>query len=174
MDKAEQDFEREKLCYEQNFLQARALNSQMVQIPIISITLTGGLWYGGVAVQNIPDLARFGLLSLAFVTNLSLILSTFRVRQVFKCYLDQIEKFYPKSYVDGRSNSATSPVLQDKSMATLLCFQLFLASCFSAYAAMHFYWPFDISRCPGIIVMLLILFAFLYFLFGWKNRGVAE
>jgi hypothetical protein len=37
-------FEREKLCYEQNCEQMRSLNQIMWQVPIIAMTLTGGLW----------------------------------------------------------------------------------------------------------------------------------
>lgn len=174
MDESTKKFEREKLCYEQNFLQARALNSQMVQIPIVSITLTGGLWYGGVAITGIPELASFGLLFLAFLTNLSLILSTFRVRQVFKCYLDKIEEFCPTSFVNGKPNAAKRPLLQDNSMASLLCFQLFLAALFSAFAAMNYYWPFESNQCVGYIIIFGIVIAFLALLFGWTSGVKTE
>jgi hypothetical protein len=42
----DREFERQKLCYEQNCEQMRSLNQIMWQVPIIAMTLTGGLWYG--------------------------------------------------------------------------------------------------------------------------------
>ena len=38
-----EEFERSKLCYEQNFEHARTLNAQMNQVPVLAMTLTGGL-----------------------------------------------------------------------------------------------------------------------------------
>uniref|UniRef100_UPI00248F92D0 hypothetical protein n=1 Tax=Janibacter hoylei TaxID=364298 RepID=UPI00248F92D0 len=126
-------------------------------------------WYGGVAVKGIPELASFGLLFLAFLTNLSLILSTFRVRQVFKCYLDKIEEFCPTSFVNGKPNAARRPLLQNNSMASLLCFQLFLAALFSSFAAMNYYWPFGSSQFVGYLIIAGIVIAFLVLLFGWTS-----
>ena len=40
-----ENFEREKACYQQNFEQARSLNGQMNRVPVLAMTLTGGLWF---------------------------------------------------------------------------------------------------------------------------------
>src|SRR5208283_57694 len=39
-------YDREKTCYEQKFEQARSVNSQVNQVPLTAMTLTGGLWFG--------------------------------------------------------------------------------------------------------------------------------
>ena len=47
-----QAFERDKVCYEQNFQQYRAMNQIMWQVPLLAITITGGLWYAALGVSG--------------------------------------------------------------------------------------------------------------------------
>lgn len=162
---ASEEFERQKLCYEQNFQQARALNAQMVQVPLASVTLTGGLWFGAGAVDNLDNLVRFGLLILACISNLSLILVTARIRQVFRCYLEKIQEFCPDSFVEGKIYGDKAPILQDQSMVVLLCVQLALAAFMSAGAAIHVYWPFHGCKFAGWIAFAVVFGLFLFLAF---------
>ncbi len=146
------NFEREKLCYEQNFLQARALNAQMVQLPLASITLTGGLWFGAGGIAHVPPVVSFGLLTLAFISNLCLITVTARIRIVFKSYLEKIEEFYKDGFVNGRSHNHCSPFLSEFSMVYMFFIQLYIAAAMSAFAAIYLYWPFEsLSACGKIV-----------------------
>ena len=45
-DEEKMQFEKEKVCYEQNCQTFRSLNQLMWQVPIIAMTVTGGLWFG--------------------------------------------------------------------------------------------------------------------------------
>src|SRR6266568_1142762 len=89
--------EREKLCYQQNFEQFRSLNQIMWQVPIIAMTLTGGLWFG-VAKIDVQS-AQCALLALAVLGNSGLIAVLHRTRFVMAKYLVKIEEFYPKAFV---------------------------------------------------------------------------
>ena len=98
----EETFEREKACYEQNFEQFRSLNQIMWQVPIIAMTLTGGLWFGAANVGSMPGFQVL-LLSLGALANLGLILVLTRVRYVMGEYLKAIKQFYPDRYVAAES-----------------------------------------------------------------------
>ena len=75
-------FEREKLCYEQNCEQMRSLNQIMWQVPIIAMTLTGGLWYGVATLGAVQAGVRMALLLFGAAANIALILVIQRVRFV--------------------------------------------------------------------------------------------
>ena len=94
----DEPFEREKLCYEQNFEQFRSLNQIMWQVPVIAMTPTGGLWFGAASVGPMPGF-QYLLLLLAALANLGLIVVLTRVRFVMEAYLKAIERFHPGSYV---------------------------------------------------------------------------
>jgi SAM-dependent methyltransferase len=93
--------------FNQNFETFRALNALMWQIPLIAMTLTGGLWFG---VSKVDDASgfRLGLLALAFCGNVGLIVVLERLRFIIGCYLDWLREAYPKGHVaapgSGRLN----------------------------------------------------------------------
>lgn len=93
-------FEREKACYEQNYQQFRAMNQIMWQIPIIAITLTGGLWYA-VSTQQGIALFRAPALFLGAVLDLALIIVLIRVRYVMGAHLERLRAFYPDGFVEA-------------------------------------------------------------------------
>ena len=51
-------FDRDRVCYEQNFQQFRAMNQIMWQVPLLAITITGGLWYAAVSVTGAQEFKR--------------------------------------------------------------------------------------------------------------------
>lgn len=82
MDQAN-DFERAKVAYEQNFEQFRSLNQVMWQVPVIAMTLTGGLWFGAASVEAMAGF-QYLLLILAALANLGLVVVLARLRFVME------------------------------------------------------------------------------------------
>jgi len=92
--------EREKLCYQQNFEQFRSLNQIMWQVPIIAMTLTGGLWFGATKAVEIKS-AQIALLFLACIGNAGLIVVLRRTRYVMEEYLNKIKSFHEAGFVEA-------------------------------------------------------------------------
>lgn len=147
-------FEREKACYEQNFEQARSLNGQMNNVPVLAMTLTGGLWFASGVTEDIPQVIRFLLLLFTGFCNLALILVTIRIRDVFHSYLEQIEAFYPTSYVTGKPRNPKVPGLGDYSMISIYCALMGIAALLSFSAAIFWYWP--VEKVPFWIGLLVL------------------
>lgn len=100
------EFEKEKLCYVQNYLQFRSLNQVMWQVPILAMTLTGGLWFG---VNGTNDkFIQTILLIIAACGNFGLILVLTRTRFVMGEYLKKIEQFHQNSFVSANGNCLKS------------------------------------------------------------------
>lgn len=95
---AEEQFEKAKASFEQNFEQFRSLNQIMWQVPIIAMTLTGGLWFGAASVGDMRGF-QYLLLILAALANLGLAIVLVRVRYVMGEYLKAIKQFHPPSHV---------------------------------------------------------------------------
>jgi hypothetical protein len=90
--------ERAKVAYEQNCASFRSLNQLMWQVPLIAMSLTGGLWYG-VSNISLHQKARLGLLILAAFANAALgLLVLPRVRRVMEGHLVKMRDFYPAGF----------------------------------------------------------------------------
>lgn len=161
----EEMFEREKACYEQNFEQARSLNIQMNRVPVLAMTLTGGLWFAAGITENLHCAMRFGLLVFAGCCNLALIAAALRIRDVFDSYLEKLRDFQPDSFVDGKPKEARVPRLKDYSMIGIYCALMGLGSLVSFSGALAFYWPFDGGVWIGMIGSVAIVGAWSYTLF---------
>jgi hypothetical protein len=175
---ADESFEREKVCYEQNFEQARSLNEQMNKVPLLAMTLSGGLWFAAGAIKDVPPAIRFLLLLFTGFCNLALILVTIRIRDVFHSYLEQIKAFHPSSFVTGRPTNPRAPGLRDYSMITIYCILMAIAALLSFCAAISWYWPFEcVSRWIGLFALgaiLLMLFDALISRKVLRLRSAAE
>lgn len=168
------DFEREKLCYEQNYEQARSLNTQMNQIPTLAITLTGGLWFAAGLSEKMQNPMRFMLLIFAGLCDIGLVLAILRVRDVFRSYLEKLEAFHPAAFVEGRPKNPKIGRLGNYSMVTVYSLLMFTACIFSLIGAFAFYWPFDPMMIPvGIVAAVGILVTLYAFLFWKWKRTVA-
>lgn len=110
-------------AYNQNFENIRALNTLMWQIPLIAMTLTGGLWFGvsSVSKEGGLSLLRIALLGVAAVGDLLLILVLERLRHIIGEYLSWLEDAYPRGYV-----AATSTRWFNSSKSAKFSFQLML------------------------------------------------
>jgi len=154
---------REEICYVQNFEQFRNLNAQMNHVPALAMTLTGGLWFGAGATENLDVEIRFALLMLAGFSDLALILIVYRIRDVLESYLERIETFHPASFAGGTPKKPRLPWLGSYSMITIFCVLMLLAAIFSFIGAFWKYWPFAISVWWGAAALVLLLLG-LYFL----------
>ena len=151
-------FSRAKACYEQNFLQFRNLNDQMNRVPTIAVTLTGGLWYGAAIAQGVDTLVRFGLLIFAGISNIALILSAYRIRDVMTGYLEKIEEYNPASYVGGRPVRPTLPRLGNYAMISIYSALMGIAAILSFIGAFFFYAPFaGPTRWASFVLTLWII-----------------
>jgi hypothetical protein len=166
---SEHDFDREKVCYEQNFQHARALNAQMNQVPVLAMTLTGGLWFGAGVTSNLPTLFRFALLIFASLCDLALILATVRIRDVFESYLEKINAFCPSSFASGKPTNPTMPWLGSYSMIYIYCALILLGAIFSVVAAFSNYWPFAFGVWCGVATYVAVLAIIYIFLFRRGN-----
>lgn len=163
-------FEREKACYEQNCEQARSLNIQMNRVPVLAMTLTGGLWFAAGITENLHCAMRFGLLVFAGCCNLALIAAALRIRDVFHSYLEQLKKFHPDSFADGKPKEARVPRLKDYSMIGIYCVLMGFGSLLSFSGALAFYWPFGSGVWIGIVCSVAIVVAWSYTLFGYRKE----
>ena len=154
---------REEICYVQNFEQFRNLNAQMNHVPALAMTLTGGLWFGAGATENLDIEIRFALLMLAGFSNVALILIVYRIRDVLESYLERIENFHPPSFAGGAPKQPRLPWLGSYSMITIFCALMLLAAMFSFIGAFWKYWPFAICVWWGVATLVLLLLG-LYFL----------
>lgn len=93
-------FDRDKVCYEQNFQQFRAMNQIMWQVPLLAITITGGLWYAALNGTGTQEF-KHPLLGLSAVLDLALIFVLIRIRYVMGAYLTKIKVFNPSAYVEA-------------------------------------------------------------------------
>ena len=93
-------------AYNQNSETFRALNALMWQIPLIAMTLTGGLWFGVASISKDSGLSflRPGLLLLAGVGDVLLIVILERLRHIIGEYLAWLGAAHPAGFVaaDGR------------------------------------------------------------------------
>lgn len=167
------DFQRALACYQNNFEQARSLNTQMSQVPVLAMTLTGGLWFGAGVTENLFSELRFGLLLFAGFCNIALILAALRIRDVFHSYLEKIKEFHPSSFAGGRPSNPKMPKLGDYSMISIYCALMAIGSALSFTGALGFYWPFAVTRWLGAVILIATL-AVIYFALFRRSAETSE
>lgn len=167
------DFEKDKTCYEQNCESARGINKQLNQIPVLAITLTGGLWYGGVVAAGVEEVARFGVLCFAAICNLCLVFAAMRIRDVLQSHLEKMEQFNPEYFASGRPEQPMLPPFGRNSMITIYSVLMIMAALLSMAGAVVVYWPNGWSGWVRVVVWLLSLGAVgtaVYFLWPRKAK----
>ncbi len=80
-------FEKDKVCYAQNCETFRSLNELMWQVPLIAITVTGGLWFGVGTISNLGRISKTAILFLTWMVNWGLIAVLYRVRYIMGEYI---------------------------------------------------------------------------------------
>jgi len=159
------EFQRALACYDQNFNQMRSLNDQMVKIPTISVTITGGLWF---VVGSNPELQKtvaFIFLLFAGLINIGLCVSCIRIRDVISSYQEKIKEFAPAHYADGRPEKPVFSFLSSYSMIVIYSSLMALAGILSFVLAIELYWPSDslgaLNACLKLISRILLYGAIL-------------
>lgn len=165
---------RQQVCYQENFEQARSLNAQMNQVPVLAMTLTGGLWFGAGVTENLPVEIRFALLFFAGLCNLALILAALRIRDVLESYLEKIEAFHPPSFASGKPKNPRLPWLGSYSMISIYCALMLFASVFSFVGAFWKYWPLAAYRFWGIAAFLFVLLIAYIVLFRRRRNDAGK
>ena len=134
-------FERNKLAYEQHSEGFRHLNTQMWQVPIIAMTLTGGLWFG-VFSSKMNDHVAGGLLIFAGLCDLLFILVLHRVRFIMRLIIEKLRNFNPEYAIDP-INSDKGNWLVKKELLVINVFSsmLVLAAVFSFFTATYKFLP---------------------------------
>lgn len=168
------EFEREKVCYEQNFAQARSLNSQLNQVPALAMTLTGGLWFAAGAIKHLDPMIRFGILLFAGLCDIALALAALRIRDVFSSYLECIKRFSLDGFAKGEPENPKVPRLGKYSMVSIYCTLMVTGGLLSFTGAFSFYWPFAISPWLGGTVLLAVLFGLYCYLFEKRDESGTE
>lgn len=162
-------FDREKVVFEQNFLQFRHLNEQMNKVPPFAVTLTGGFWYVAV-IQHFttsltPQLeatARFLLMTFAAIADFMLVLISIRIRDVMRGYQREIEAFSGKA-VEQSDVYQGRLGLGNYSMIAMYATMMLTASLVSVVGAFALFWPrMGLPMCYGVIgvpgaVLLVVL-----------------
>jgi len=123
-----EEFERQKLCYEQNCEHMRSLNQIMWQVPIIAMTLTGGLWYGIATLSAMQTGIKVALLVFGAAANIALIGVIQRVRFVMAAYLDKIKEFHPAGFADTKTVPPKGWRRLLREQAVVDTFSIFLAT----------------------------------------------
>lgn len=93
--------EAEMVIFEQNHEAFRSLNELMWKIPMVAMTLTGGVWTWVSKVSEHNKLIIIFLLILAVLGNTGLIFALLRMRFVMGKYLDVIKTLDTKHFVDA-------------------------------------------------------------------------
>lgn len=95
--------ELELAAFNQTHESFRSLNQQMWQIPLIAMTLTGGLWFGVSTVKDFP-LFQLALLLLAAAGNAALFIILLRLRFVMEQHLRWLKANHPRTFIsaDGK------------------------------------------------------------------------
>ena len=123
-----------KEAYEQNYQQFRSLNQIMWQIPVLAMTLTGGLWFGVSTIDDNPLLVSILLLTALF-GNIVLSGVLLRFRHVMGCYLNWLERADPSGFVNASAdgdfgNRVERFCNRDKTVRTLFsCMLWWAAAC---------------------------------------------
>lgn len=142
MNAQEISFEKDKLSYVQHSESFRHLNSQMWQVPIIAMTLTGGLWFGVFSSKIISDFVSGGLLVFAGICDLLFILVLFRVRFIMTLILEKLKLFNPEYSINPMESSKTNRLLKkDKLVILVFSSMLTLATIFSFFTATYKFFP---------------------------------
>ncbi len=133
----------EQYAYEQNYQQFRSLNQIMWQIPVLAMTLTGGLWFGVSKLSDNPLLTSALLLTAVF-GNLTLVFILYRFRHVMECYLDWLRTVHPDGFVDASANSGSENRFErfcngNKTVRNLFSYMLYWAAALSSILLLG-YW----------------------------------
>lgn len=112
--------EKDIATNEQNCEQFRSLNQIMYQIPVLAMTLTGGLWFGAGQLKDY-EFITYWLFFLAGLSDIGFAAVLWRIRYVMQKYLDKIEEFNPTLFVNAKGDGVFT-----RSRTVVIAFQAML------------------------------------------------
>ena len=119
-------FESKRVCYEQHCETIRSLNQTMWQIPIIAMTLAGGLWYAVSSTPSLPNSAIKAMLVFSCFASILLVPIIWRVRHVMQAYIDSSRILFPDASPDTQHR-----FLKNKTVVVIFSILLFASGCLS-------------------------------------------
>lgn len=129
-------FERDKACYDQYSESFRNLNTQLWQVPIIAMTLTGGLWFG-IHTAQMDDFMSTAILSFCGLCDIMFIVILYRVRLIMSLLLEKIALFNPEFAIDtNNTNKGNSLLRKDNLVISLFSLMLLFAAMISFIVAL--------------------------------------
>lgn len=140
-------------AFNQNSETFRTLNALMWQVPLIAMTLTGGLWFGVSSISKDSGLSflRPGLLLLAGIGDVLLIVVLERLRYIVNEYLEWLKAAHPRGHV-----AADGEWWMNHRRVVKTCFQIMLG--FAAVASFVLFAKTmstatdDVARTPQSVV----------------------
>jgi hypothetical protein len=115
-----EQFERDKVCYEQHSESFRNLNNQMWQVPIIAMTLTGGLWFGVFSSNDIEKPIAAALLFFCGLCNVMFICILFRVRLVMSLLIEKLSLFNSGYAINPSQSNKGNYILRKENLVITL------------------------------------------------------
>ena len=142
----DEQFERDKTCYEQHSESFRNLNTQMWQVPIIAMTLTGGLWFG-IFSSNLNTHTTTALLIFCMLCDILFIVILRRVRLIMTCLIEKLVLFNEGYAINPKeSGNADFLTKRDNLVITLFSIMLGAAALLSFIAALHNIFPWLFTK----------------------------
>ena len=142
MSLTDNQFEKDKISYEQHSESFRHLNSQMWQVPIIAMTLTGGLWFGVFSSTTINDFVSGGLLIFCGVCDFLFVFILFRVHFIMSLLIEKLNIFNPSYSIDPtNTTNGNALIRKDNLVITLFSSMLIFATILSFLTASYKFWP---------------------------------
>jgi hypothetical protein len=149
------EWEKEDIVFVQHYEAFRSLNAHMWQIPMLAVTITGGL-LATLDISNLITAINAALLFLAFISNYALILVLHRTRFIMGRILEKMREYGEKYYVNGDGNH-----FGEKPRTVMLAFTviLFVSGCiclaFSTYIILSI---FNVQIPLSIFIFMILLF----------------
>lgn len=161
-------FASDETRYQEYFAQYRHLNGHMIQIPALSVTLTGAFWYAAIIVGTYGErltpeaesMVRFALMIFAGVSNLALVFIAIRIRGVMQGYQKGLKAMSPDW---PNSSNARMMGFVDYSIISIYSVLLLTAAFFSVAGAFVLFWgrtgyPLCIGILSTVTVTAILLF----------------
>jgi SAM-dependent methyltransferase len=117
--KAEPKVDLTTAAFNQNAETFRSLNQLMWQIPLIAMTLTGGLWFGVSSARG-SFWFQIALLLMAAAGNVGLIIILHRLRFIMERYLGWLRDAAPAGFVSAEGRGLQSPFVVRRTFQGLL------------------------------------------------------
>ena len=130
----EVQFERDKACYQQHSESFRNLNTQLWQVPIIAMTLTGGLWFG-IHSAKMDNFISTAILLFCGFCDVLFIIILFRVRLIMSLLIEKITEFNPQYAITPNQTTKGNRLLRQDNLVVILFSSMLLFAAITSFIA---------------------------------------